>query len=60
MEREDTKDKSQKEGGEGEEEKADKRMERGREHLGKQHTRTGTSEGQRPWTGTSGEQAAMD
>ena len=60
MEREDTKDKSQEERGEGEEEKADKRMEHGREHPGKRRTRTGTSEGQRPWAGTSGEEAAIN
>ena len=60
VEREDTKDKSREEGGEGEEEKADKRKELGREHPGKQRTRNGTSRGRRPWTGTSREEASMD
>ena len=61
VEREDKKDKSREEGGEGEEEKVDKRrLELRRERPGKQRTRTGTSRGQRPWTGTSGEGAAMD
>ena len=35
-------------------------MEPGLEHSGKQDTRTGTSGGRRPWTGTSGEEAAQD
>ena len=35
-------------------------MEPGLEHLGRQYTRTGTSGGRRPWTGTSGDEAARD
>ena len=55
MEREDTKKDSREAGGEGGEGQADKRMELGLEHPGKQRTRTGTSGGRKPWTGTSGE-----
>ena len=60
VEREDTKDKSQERGRKGEEEKTDTAMELGQEHPGKLRTGTGTSEGQRPWTGTSEEETAMD
>ena len=61
VEREDKEDKSEEEGGEGEDERADKcRLELGRERPGKQRTRTDASGGQRPWTGTSREGAAMD
>ena len=35
-------------------------MKPGLEHPGKQRTRTGTSGGRGPWTGTSGEEAARD
>ena len=55
MEREDTKKESREAGGGKEEGKADKHMELRLEHPGKQHTRTGTSGGRKPWTGTSGE-----
>ena len=59
VEREDKEDKSQEEGGEGEDERADKcRLELGRERQGKQRTRAGASGWRRPWTGTSGEGAA--
>ena len=35
-------------------------MEPGLEHPGTQRTRTGKSGGRRPWTGTSGDEAARD
>ena len=48
--REDTKNKSREEGGEGEEEEADKSMEPGLQRTGRQCTRTGTSGCWRFWT----------
>ena len=58
--KEDKKSNRREEGGEGEEGEADKHMEPRLEHPGKQRTRTGTSGGRRPWTGTSREEAARD
>ena len=55
MEREDTEKESREAGGEGGEGKADKHMELGLQHPGKQRTRTRTSGGRKPWTGTSGD-----
>ena len=57
--REDPKNKSGEEGGEGEEGEADKRMEPRLEHPGKQRTRTGTSGWWRPWTGMPGMEATL-
>ena len=52
--REDPKNKSGEEGGEGEEGEADKRLEPRMEHPGKQRTRSGTTGWWRPWTGKPG------
>ena len=60
MERDDTKNKRREEGGEGEEGEADKRKEPGLEHPGKTCTRTGTSGLWRPWTESSGVEAALE
>ena len=59
-EKEDKKNNRREEGGKGEEGEADKHMEPGLDHPGKQRTRTATSGGRRLWTETSGEVAAQD
>ena len=59
MERGNTKNRRWEERGEGEEGKADKRMEPGLEHPGKTSKQTGTTGGRKPWTGTSGDEAGL-